>query len=93
MSPALYVSVSLATCGGLCRFGEAWAALIKGGKCTYWAAPCASRRPLRSSVAEALADGARKRPKLVALTAPSRELRARGDSMCGALKRARHVIA
>ena len=28
-----------------------------------------------------------------ALTAPSRELRARGDSMCGALKRARHVIA
>ena len=27
MSPALYVSVSLATCVGLCRFGEAWAAL------------------------------------------------------------------
>ena len=30
MSPALYVSVSLATCGGLCRFGEAWAALGAG---------------------------------------------------------------
>ena len=28
-----------------------------------------------------------------ALTAQSRELRARGDRMCGALKRARHVIA
>ena len=27
MSPALYVSVSPATRGGLCRFGEAWAAL------------------------------------------------------------------
>ena len=27
MSPAQYVSVSLATCVGLCRFGEAWAAL------------------------------------------------------------------
>ena len=26
MSPAQYVSVSLATCVGLCRFGEAWAA-------------------------------------------------------------------
>ena len=25
--PAQYVSVSLATCVGLCRFGEAWAAL------------------------------------------------------------------
>ena len=31
MSPAQYVSVSLATCEGLCRFGEAWAAL-KGRK-------------------------------------------------------------
>ena len=35
MSPALYVSVSLATCVGLCRFGEAWAALRAENLLTY----------------------------------------------------------
>ena len=35
MSPALYVSVSLAMCVGLCRFGEAWAALRAEYLLTY----------------------------------------------------------
>ena len=35
MSPAQYVSVSLATCVGLCRFGEAWAALWAENLLTY----------------------------------------------------------
>ena len=35
MSPALYVSVPLATCVGLCRFGEAWAALRAENLLTY----------------------------------------------------------
>ena len=35
MSPAQYVSVSLATCVGLCRFGEAWAALRAENLLTY----------------------------------------------------------
>ena len=39
MSPALYVSVSLATCVGLCRFGEAWAALGAEHLLTYDPAP------------------------------------------------------
>ena len=34
-SPAQYVSVSLATCVGLCRFGEAWAALWAENLLTY----------------------------------------------------------
>ena len=33
--PALYVSVPLATCVGLCRFGEAWAALRAENLLTY----------------------------------------------------------
>ena len=36
-SPAQYVSVSLATCVGLCRFGEAWAALWAENLLTYLA--------------------------------------------------------
>ena len=35
MSPALYVYVPLATCVGLCRFGEAWAALRAENLLTY----------------------------------------------------------
>jgi hypothetical protein len=40
MSPAQYVSVSLATCVGLCRFGEAWAAHRAENLLTYLRARC-----------------------------------------------------
>jgi len=55
MSPAQYVSVSLATCVGLCRFGEAWAALRAENLLTYLLHAARPRRTGRRRSAQASA--------------------------------------
>ena len=49
MSPAQYVSVSLATCVGLCRFGEAWAALRAENLLTYLL-PCTCIAAVKNAI-------------------------------------------